>query len=156
MVTLEEMLKFLPDQRLTQIVFDLAEQAHSLQLENAVLKKQNLELLEKQQSHEEKISVLQNDLGQIEEENQDNLDVIDSLKKTFRVKEGEMESQIAALQSDIAAKCQAVNAMKSDFKAKQAYNEHKMKELQLLHKLVLESKNPCLISRASILPDLIF
>ena len=110
MVTLEEMLEFLPDKRLTQIISDLAEQAHSLRLENAL--------------HKENILKLKSDVKKIEEKNQDHLEMIDNLKTEFRSKEGEMESKIAALQADIVEKSIAARVVQTEYKNKQAELEN--------------------------------
>ena len=110
MVTLEEMLEFLPDKRLTQIISDLAEQAHSLRLENAL--------------HKENISKLKSDVKKIEEKNQDHLEMIDNLKTEFRSKEGEMESKITALQADIVEKSIAARVVQTEYKNKQAELEN--------------------------------
>ena len=163
MPTLEETLNLLPDWKMhteiaSKLASQLAEKAHSLQLENAVLKRQNSELLEKQQIQEANISNLKSEMEEIEEKNQENLEMIDSLKLEFRGTEGELQSKIVALQSEIAAKSHAYKAKQAEVEENLAEarfeaseNEQKMKAM---HELVLESKNHFLMHRASVITSL--
>ena len=55
MTTLKETLNLLSDKLLSEVVTELTEKVHSLQLEIAVLKSENSDLLEKQQICEESV-----------------------------------------------------------------------------------------------------
>ena len=154
MTTLKETLNLLSDKLLSEVVTELTEKVHSLQLEIAVLKSENSDLLEKQQICEESVMkstslikslrsevrqlqtdenkalYLKYEIEQLKENNQENLDMIDSLKTEFRDKESELETTIAALRSDVAAKSHAIEVIKAEYKTKQAEVENDLVKLR--------------------------
>ena len=161
MTTLKETLNLLSDKLLSEVVTELTEKVHSLQLENAVLKSKNFDLLEKQRTHEETmltstrlIKSLRSEVSegknmalnlkyeneQLQENNQQNLDIIDSLKTEYRGKENEMQTIVAALRSENAAKSHTINVIKTKkaavegdlekLRSEAALNEKKVKSVE--------------------------